>query len=169
MEQHVAKASKKSPLAVWTLVIMLLLFSLVGQGKASASDSIITATVTVNPLVVSVFAPSTVLVGRPFTVKASIENRGESKIEQAVATINLPDGLELAKPKAEQTLGVIPPHRRKTAVWPIRATEGSEYVISVSVSGQYDGVAIIEESTAAFTVSEDAPPWWRRFLQWIFG
>lgn len=146
---------------------MLLLLSLVGQGKASASDSIITATVTVNPLLVSVSAPSTVLLDRPFTVKAIIENRGESRIEQAVATINLPDGLELAKPKAEQTLGVIPPHIRKTAVWPVRATKGSEYVISVSVSGQYEGIAITEDSTASFAVSEEAPPWWRRFLQWI--
>ena len=160
MEQRLAKASR--------LVIVLLLLALLGRSKISAAEGVITATVTVNPLWVSVSAPSSVLVGESFQVEATIENRGEAKIEKAVATIILPDGLELVRPpKAERNLGAIPPHKHKTATWQVQAASESGYIIMVSASGEYAGVIITEDSTAAVTFTPEASPLWERFFGWV--
>lgn len=161
MKPHFAKVPK--------LLIMLLLLSLVGQGKALASDGIITATVTVNPLSVSVSAPSSVAVGQPFDVEATVENHGGAKIERAVASIDLPAGLQLITHKAERTLGVIPSHKRKTITWRVSAVKEGEYIVSVSASGLYAGVTVSEDGTDAVTVTEEASPRWNRVLWWLLS
>jgi len=159
MKLHFAKVSK--------LLIVLLLLSLVGGGEAWASEGVITATVTVNPLSVSVLAPSTVSVGQTFDVEATVENRGGTRVERASATINLPEGLELVKHKAERTLGAIPPHKGKSITWQVRAIEVGEYVVSVSASGEYEEALITEDSSATITITPEALPLWDRFFGWM--
>lgn len=126
---------RKGRLAACGLLILFILSPLLGQSKVLAAEGVVTATVSVNPLSVSVSAPDSVFVDQHFKVEANIENYGSNKIKEALAIIQLPQGLTL-KGKCERTIGMIPPHKKKTVAWRVRATEVGTYVIQVSVSGR---------------------------------
>ncbi len=149
------------------LIGALLLLALVGGGKAWASEGAITATVTVNPLRVSVLVPSSVTLGQAFEVEATVENRGGARIQSAAAAIGLPEGLELVKHKTEPRLGTIPGHKGKSIIWQVRAIALGEYVISVSASGEYADVLIGDDGSAIVTITPQASPLWERFFGWI--
>lgn len=164
MEQELAKKAKtlslprlgKSSLTVGKLLILLILFCLLGQSRAFADGGSVTATVRINPLVVTVSVPSSVTVGEHFNVKVTIENHGESKIKRVVATIDLPDGLSLGKSKAEKIMGAIPPYKEKTVRWRVSAEKEGTYVILVSASGEDEptGTLLTAEGSTTIEVAE---------------
>ncbi len=140
----------KNGLLILSLVLVWLSL-LLPTGAAADGEGSLLATVTVlpSPLVVTVSAPGSVSVGEHFNVKVTIENRGEAKIKKAVATIDFdPDeGLTLVGGNAEKTIGVIPPHKEKTAHWPVKADQVGTYTIRVLASGE-------DELTGALLTAE---------------
>ena len=144
------------------LLVSALVLILLGQSSSFAvSEGSVSATVTTTPLALSVSAPKKVRVGRRFGVKATVVNRGESEITQAAAAIHLPDGLTLISSEAEQDIGVIPPRRKKAVRWVVKASEVGTYVITITVSGQYEGSAVEAEAARTVEVKKRLSLWER--------
>lgn len=141
--------NSKKRLLVSSLLVASLCF-LLPRGVTADGEGSLPATVTVlpTPLVVTVSAPSSVCVGERFKVRATIENRADTKIKKAVATIGFdPDeGLTLVGRNAERTIGVIPPHKEKTARWSVKADQAGTYTIRVSASGKDELTGILLEA-----------------------
>jgi len=154
---------RKKPL-IFTLCLLVgcLTFLLPVRVKADDEGSL-SATVTVlpSPLVVTVSAPSSVSVGEHFKVKATIENRGEANIKKAVVTISFDpgEGLTLVRRNAEQTIGVIPLHKEKSAYWLVKADLVGTYAIRVLASGEdkLTGILLTGEGSTTVVVVEQSP------------
>lgn len=129
---------------VFTIAFLLLL----GLQPVLASTSTIACTVMINPLEVSISAPSSVYLGDRFKVVAEIKNLGETKIREATAIIHLPSGLNLISGKSERTYMIIPAKGSKTTQWVVKANLVGDYFITVSVSGT-------EETTGSLVTAED--------------
>lgn len=154
-EQSGRKPKGPDSLVRYIALVLLVLLSLLGQSVVFATEGTITSTVRINPLLVSVSsAPDTVSQGDEFTVTADIQNRGETRLLQAKATLNLPEGLTVVRRLAERHLGVIKPQATKTVDWLVSADESGTFVIQVSVSAkeQKTGTLLSDEGSITLKV-----------------
>ncbi len=148
------RAGRVKRLVLLSVVVALLLAPLLPAASlASTQDVLVTATVFLNPLEVIASAPSPVAANTVFTVQAIVRNHGSPHIEKAVAVIHLPKNVELVRSKAEVKLGSIPARRYATANWEVKALKKGNYVILVSASGVYSGVAVTGEDAVLVSVS----------------
>ena len=153
-------------LSRWAFLVFLLLSLLPGRASA-AEEGTIKVGITPNPLAVSVSAPDEVIKDRHFTVRAEIQNRGDEKIEKAVATIHLSEeGLSLGKRKAEKRVGTIPPHKVKTVRWRVKAIETGNYIVLVSVSGTGAPGELTAQDSVTVTVEERRRRFFDFFQRW---
>ena len=122
---------------------------------ASAGEAVVTATASVsaNPIEVTVWAPDRVRVGAPFLVLAFVENQGDSSIDGAVAAIHPPGSIQIIFPGAEFSLGTIPAHGFSAALWLVRASKKGNCAILVSASGIYGGATVTGQDVALVTVT----------------
>ena len=156
----------------WLPLVFLTLFLLSGQASA-AEEGTVKVGITPNPLTVSVFAPTEVIQQRHFIVRARIQNLGDEKIKEAVATIHLyKEGLSLGRRKAEKHVGTIPPHRVRTVTWAVEAIETGNYFVVVSVSGQGAPGELTAQDSVMVTVIERHRrffDFFRRWWRYFFG
>jgi hypothetical protein len=134
--------------------VLLLTALLPAPPPVSSAEAVVTVSVTVvpSPVEINVRIPSHVREGVPFPVLAFIENSGDSRIEEAVATIHIPEDIEVILRGTEVDLGTIRTHGSTTAMWLVRALEEGNYVILVSISGTYDGDIVTGQDAALVTV-----------------
>lgn len=127
--------------------------------QASFLD-IIRALVTINPLQVSVSAPSEVELGKNFKVEVIAKNKGREKIENATSEIFLPAELTVTQKETIKKMGVITGKNEKKVLWQVRGEQLGKYIISVSVSGELKGdVVSAQGTTLVISVKEKpAPP-----------
>lgn len=159
------KFSKKKALAliVGSFLATFFLSAIIFEGQTSRAQAsildMIRALVTINPLQVSVTAPTEVGVGKTFRVEAFVTNQGEVKIENAQAEIFLPAGLALLKKNQVQEVKVIPAKKDKRAVWSVRGEELGNYGILVAATGVVSGDFISAQSnTVIITVQAAISP-----------
>jgi hypothetical protein len=146
-------ASRVKRLVLLLLGAALLLTALLpAPPPVSSAEAVVTVSVTVlpNPIVVTVRTPPGV--GVPFPILAFIESSADSGIEEAAATIHPPDGFEVIMPGSAVDLGTIRAHGSAVAMWLVRALEMGNYVVLVSVSGDYDGDIVTGQDAALVTV-----------------
>ena len=127
------------------LVLLLAVYTSV-QGQ----EGVVTATIKINPLLVSLTVPSEpVAVGEPFSVQATVENQGESRIRRPTADLELPAGLEVRGPTIHR-LGLLPPFGSRDTEWLLTAAEPGNFVLMVTASGidASDGVTVTVESVS---------------------
>ena len=137
-------------LAVAIGVAAALALLLAANTLVEGQEGVVTATVHVNPLLVSLTVPSEpVAVGERFTVQARVENRGESRIRRVTATLQLPEGLEMRVP-ATRSLGSLRPFASRSMEWRLEAGEEGSYVLMVTADGiaASDGATVSAESGA---------------------
>ena len=123
----------------------------------ASSPGIVTATVSPNPLTVTVVPPKSSVVGKAFTIKAEVENGGEVVVKNASAEILLPAGLILSRGDAQKNIGKIPALRTKSVSWRVLAAEVGDYIVIVQVSGEVNAQVITEQDSAIITVTEPRP------------
>ncbi len=146
----------------WRLGALLLALGLAlmlaAEGLLAAQDQgSVTATVKVNSLLVSLTVPGEpVLVGEPFTVQATVENQGESRIRRVTATLDLPGGLDVRGP-AIHRLGTLRPFGSRSTQGRLEVVEEpgdaevpDGFVLRVTASGidASDGTSVSAESGA---------------------
>lgn len=137
-------------LAVAIGVAAALALLLAAHTLVQGQEGVVTATIQINPLLVSLTVPSEpVAVGERFTVQARVENRGESRIRRVTATLQLPEGLEMRVP-ATRSLGTLGPLRSRSTQWRLEAVEEGSYVLMVTADGiaASDGATVSAESGA---------------------
>lgn len=154
------KILQKKNLKYLFLFVTFVLIILLGKeflfNQVQGSTSTITATVSVNSIVIEAkAAPKSVFVGKDFSVRARIENKGLDTLNDVEATIYLPNGLILLSNET-QYLGEIKAGRNKIVSWKINGQVAGNYVIIVSVSG-FDEVTnelMTNEATTVVEVKE---------------
>lgn len=138
--------------AAAALALLLAANTLVAS---EGQEGVVTATIKVNPLLVSLTVPSSpVLVGERFTVLATVENQGESRIRRPAADLELPDGLEVRGPTIHR-LRILPPLGSRDTEWLLTAVKTGNFVLMVTAEGidASEGVPVSAESGAkVFTV-----------------
>ena len=141
------------------LVIAIFFFGGKSYFAHASFLDIIRALVTINPLQVSVSAPSEVELGKNFKVEAIVNNKGQEKIENSKGEIFLPEGLSLTKQNTIKKIGVIPGKKGKKVLWQVRGEQLGKYIISVSVSGELKGdIVNAQGTTLVVSVKEKTSP-----------
>lgn len=107
----------------------------VSYGAVSALSGILTATVSPNPLEVTLVSPKSALVTRAFSIKAQVKNAGVASIENVSVELRLPVGLTIVRGASIQTIKKIPRRRTRSVTWRVSTQEAGEYIVSVDVSG----------------------------------
>lgn len=126
------------------------------SNQAWGSTGTITATVTVNPLLVKAKAvQKTAFVEKDFQVRAEIKNLGESILNDVTASIDLPPDLILLSDQ-DQYLGEIKGGRKKVASWEVRGQAAGEYIMIISVSAfnASSGESITHEASAMVAIKD---------------
>jgi hypothetical protein len=134
--------------------VLLLTAPLPAPPPVSSAEAVVTVGVTVlpNPIVVTVRTPPRVRAGTPFPILAFIENSADSRIEEAVATLHIPEGIEVILRGTEVDLGTVQTHGSTTAMWLVRALSEGNYVVLVSISGTYNGDVVTVQDAALVTI-----------------
>ncbi len=139
---------KSGLLAVAIGVAAAVALLLAAQTLVEGQEGVVTATIKVNPLLVSLTVPSDpVAVGEPFTVQATVENQGESRIRRPTADLELPAGLEVRGPTIHR-LGMLPPFGSRDTEWLLTAVETGNFFLMVTAEGvdASDRVTVSAES-----------------------
>ena len=163
-------SKKRISLVLFAGFLVATIFSS-SAAQATFLDTI-RALVTINPLRVSVSAPTGVEIGETFKLEARVTNRGAEKIENVRAEIFLPEKLVLLKKNAVREAGVIRGKREKKISWQVRGEQTGNYVISVKASATLREAAIIAEGSVLVRITEKSPPGRRNifeFLQDLFN
>ena len=145
-------------LGVLALAVGLALL-LAAQGLLAAEgQGSVTATVKVNPLVVSLTAPSGASAGDEFTVRATVGNLGGSRIRRVTATLQLPAGMLDVRGPDTHRLRPLEPFGRRSTEWQLTALESGDFVLMVTASGvdSSDRTLLTTESDAPLTTESDA-------------
>ena len=146
-------------LGVLALAVGLALLLAAEGLLASEGQGSVTATVKVNPLVVSLTAPSEASVGEEFTVQATVGNLGSSRIRRVTATIHLPptDLLEVRGPDTHR-LRPLGPFGSRSTEWQLTALQSGGFVLMVTASGvdASDRTLLTTESDAPLTTESEA-------------
>ena len=133
-------------IGVAAALALLLAANTLVQGQ----EGVVTATIKINPLLVSLAVPSSpIAVGDDFTVLATVENQGESRIRRPTADLQLPAGLDVRGPTIHR-LGLLPPFSSRSTEWLLTAVQTGSFVLMVTASGivASDGVTVSVESGA---------------------
>lgn len=141
-----------------------LLFVTASFGSVYAQSSVVTATVRPNPLVVSVSAPSSVIVGSWFDISADVANLGDQTITGTTATVNSPTEVTVKSPKKK--VGNLTASQTKTVTWRAKANSAGTFVIQVDASGNLAGEQI---SSSDSTIVGSVASLGHLLLQLIFG
>ena len=123
---------------------------------ASEGQGSVTATVKVNPLVVSLnISSGSVFVGEQFAVQATVVNLGGSRIRRVTATLHMPDGLEVRGPTIHR-LGSLRPFGSRDTEWRLTALQSGGFVLMVTASGvdASDRTLLTAESDASLITVE---------------
>lgn len=119
----------KPALGVLALILLVALWQ-----PVSAQSATLTATVKINPLDIQVFAPTNVVVGEWFDIKADITNRGSQIVNKTFAKANVPSGLSVRGKKKK--IGVLGARETKTIIWRAKATRtDTNLLIQIDVNG----------------------------------
>ena len=125
-----------------------------------AFSGMLTATVSINPLFVTIIPPADAEISKPFSIDVKVENRGDAKIEELKARIYLPDGLFLVGKDAEKNAGVLHGEKEKTVSFRVRAEAVGSYIVSVSSVGMVASTndMIYSDDTAVIEVRSQGQP-----------
>jgi len=132
---------KKNKKVLKTILVLPLVVGLVfswlfsSQSQVFAQTASLVATVSINPLTLELYAPTTVVQGDSFKLKAEIGNRGQSKVQKVEATIFTDSGL-IVRGKETKKVGMIKGGDQKDAAWRIKAQEPGFYLITIEVRGK---------------------------------
>lgn len=157
------RALKSGLLAVAIGAAAAVAFLLAAYTLVEGQEGVVTATIKVNPLLVSITVPSSpVAVGEPFTVQATVDNQGESRIQRPTADLWLPDGLEVrevfeVRGPTIHRLGSLRPFGSRDTEWRLTAVETGNFFLMVTASGidASDGVTVSAESSAKMVVADE--------------
>src|SRR3989344_8564728 len=95
----------------------------------------IIVTVGINPLEVNADANGNILVNKIFTLKARIENDGNSEIKNITAELFVPNGIILISGDSVHNVGRISGKRHKDVRWKLKAAARGQYVATVRAQG----------------------------------
>lgn len=147
---------KLGPLAV---AAGLALLGSSGLVFSEGEQGVVNATVKVNPLGVSLTVPSSpVAVGEEFTVLATVENQGESRIRRLTLDLQLPTAALEVHGRTIHRLGSLRPFGSRNTEWELTAVQSGSFVLMVTAEGfdSSDGVAVSAESGAK-VIAVDSP------------
>ena len=150
-------------LALFSLFLAVILFA---AEPLFAQTSFVSETVTPNILQVQISATGIVMVGRNFTVTASVsnisnqnlDNQNTSRIKDVIVFLNVPKGISVDD--KEKEIGTLDPGEIRTVKWTARAKTSGNYIISVEAQGLLNGVTI----TASDSTSVSAVGSFRSYL-----
>ena len=126
----------------------------------------ILVTVSINPLNVDADANGNIQVNKIFTLKARIENDGNSEIKNITAEFFVPSGIILISGDPVQNVGRISGKRHKDVRWKLKANKTGEFVASVRVNGAgLDGQNISSEDSVLIHVKKRNII--RNFVKWL--
>jgi len=106
----------------------------------------------VNPpnFIVSLFAPSSIISGSIFDIKATVTNNGDINAHSPNIHLSLPSGFTIVQGLETQSLGMIEGNSAKTEIWTVQAATSNSpttYTISCEVSSNsYDELYTASES-----------------------
>ena len=126
----------------------------------------ILVTVSINPLGVDADANGNIRVNKIFTLKARIENNGNSEIKNITAELFIPGEVILISGDPVQNVGRISGKRHKDVRWKLKANKTGEFVASVRVNGAgLDGQNISSEDSVLIHVKKRNII--RNFVKWL--
>ena len=126
----------------------------------------IIVTVGINPLEVNADTNGNIRVGKIFTLKARIENDGNSEIKNITAELFVPGEIVLISGDPIQNVGRISGKRHKDVRWKLKANKTGEFVASVRVNGAgLDGQNISSEDSVLIHVKKRNII--RNFVKWL--
>ena len=126
----------------------------------------ILVTVSINPLNVDADANGNIQVNKIFTLKARIENDGNSEIKNITAELFVPGEIVLISGDPIQNVGRISGKRHKDVRWKLKANKTGEFVASVRVNGAgLDGQNISSEDSVLIHVKKRNII--RNFVKWL--
>jgi len=126
----------------------------------------ILVTVSINPLNVDADANGNIQVNKIFTLKARIENDGNSEIKNITAELFVPSGIILISGDPVQNVGRISGKRHKDVRWKLKANKTGEFVASVRVNGTgLNGQNISSEDSVLIHVKKRNII--RNFVKWL--
>lgn len=136
---------------IGVIAISLLLFWLTGFKSVFAQTSVISATVRPSPLVVSVSAPGTMVVGQWFEVTADIANLSGDPITQTTVILNTPHDITVKAPRKK--IGDLNAHQTVAVSWQAKANTSGNFVIQAEASGKLLGERISSSDTTSITAT----------------
>ena len=99
-------------------------------------------------------------VGKIFTLKARIENDGNSEIKNITAELFVPGEIILISGDPVQNVGRISGKRHKDVRWKLKAAARGQYVATVRAQGiNKAGESISSEASVIFNVKEKRGFW----------
>src|SRR3990167_8113675 len=110
-------------------------FSLSFAALTVYAASQILVTVSINPLGVDADANGNIQVNKIFTLKARIENNGNSEIKNITAELFIPGEIILISGDPIQNVGRISGKRHKDVRWKLKAAARGQYVATVRAQG----------------------------------
>ena len=126
----------------------------------------ILVTISINPLGVDADANGNIRVGKIFTLKARIDNDGNSEIKNITAELFVPSGIILISGDPVQNVGRISGKRHKDVRWKLKANKTGEFVASVRVNGAgSNGQNISSEDSVLIHVKKRNII--RNFVKWL--
>ena len=135
-------------------------FSLSFAALTVYAASQILVTVSINPLEVNADTNGNIRVGKIFTLKARIENDGNSEIKNITAELFVPNGIILISGDPVQNVGRISGKRHKDVRWKLKASASGQYIATVRAQGTNKaGESISSESSVLLNVKEKRGFW----------
>ena len=130
-------------------------FSLSFAALTVYAASQILVTVSINPLGVDADANGNIRVNKIFTLKARIENNGNSEIKNITAELFIPGEVILISGDPVQNVGRISGKRHKDVRWKLKAAARGQYVATVRAQGiNKAGESISSEASILLNVKE---------------
>lgn len=120
----------------------------------AALTGILTATVSPNPLEVTLVSPKNATVARAFSIKAQMKNNGAVSIENVSVRLTLPAGLTFVRSASLQTIKKIPKRRTRSVTWRVLASSAGDYIVVADVSGTVAQSDVSGQDTAIISISE---------------
>jgi len=138
------------------LVFLCIFFAAMTAYAASQ----ILVTVSINPLEVNADANGNIRVGKIFTLKARIENDGNSEIKNITAELFVPGEIILISGDPVQNVGKISGKRHKDVRWKLKAIARGQYIATVRAQGvNKAGESISSEASVLLNVKEKRGFW----------
>ncbi|HLD61654.1 MAG TPA: hypothetical protein VI998_01645 [Patescibacteria group bacterium] len=142
------------------IFFILIFFCIFFAALTAYAASQILVTVSINPLEVNADANGNIQVNKIFTLKARIDNDGNSEIKNITAELFVPGEIILVSGEPIQNIGRIPGKRHKDVRWKLKAAARGQYVATVRAQGiNKAGESISSEASALLIVKEKRGFW----------